>query len=75
MKKYIPRGLAFDMLFGSNKIGARSAIDAIYDGWISLIGSCGECEHYRDEDEYCAGSLNCYVYDSFYCKDFKKKEK
>ena len=42
--KRIPRGLAYDMLFGSNKSNdVHSVINKIYDGFEER---CDECQHY-----------------------------
>ena len=43
--KRIPRGLAYDMLFGSNKIDGHKALDLIYDGFEARY------DHYESFEE------------------------
>ena len=40
----IPRSLAYDMLFGSNKIDGHVALDAIYDSFESR--TCESCRYF-----------------------------
>ncbi len=63
----IARGLAFDMLFGGNKLNAWDAIDEIYDS----IGECKSCSNYRNDKfgKYCWWSLEDTPEDG-YCHNF-----
>ena len=49
MSKFIPRSLAYDMLFGSNKIDGHKALDLIYDGLDTSSQTCENCKHLGQE--------------------------
>jgi len=76
--KRIPRGLAFDMLFGQNKGDAHKVLDDIYDGFEER---CDECQHYvasktSQQFGHCLRtslepSILNTVEDDWYCKGFR----
>ena len=49
---YIPRSLAFDMLFGGNKGDAHETLSKIYDSIIGDFESriCENCIHWKQEN-------------------------
>jgi len=63
----IPRGLAFDILFGTNKLDAWGAIDKIYDS----LGRCKDCINYRNDElgKYCWWAVEDVPEDG-YCHNF-----
>jgi len=50
LPKKIPRSLAFDLLFGMNKIDGHNAIDLIYGGFENQ--TCESCKYYTDENNF-----------------------
>jgi len=56
---YIPRSLAFDMLFGSNKGDGHAVIDTIYDGIDDYYEK--EIEALKKDRDYWKKSFNKQV--------------
>ena len=85
----IPRSLAYDMLFGSNKIDGHKALDLIYDSFESR--TCKNCKHlgirlfpgkYKEDHwicneqigyDTCSDSNEPYVIPTFGCNEFIRK--
>ena len=81
LPKKIPKGLAFDLLFGSNKIDAHKALDLIYEGFEEEYASriCKNCEHWS-KAKLCR-NINSFAWEysatveaSDSCNYFKRKE-
>ena len=69
--RIIPRSLAFDMLFGSNKGDGHFVIDAIYEGFEKEkeFRTCKNCTNLHMND-FCT-RLNITTTPSWACDDFK----